>query len=57
MLIYEPLLKKDKFCDSRVVKDLDEFKKLSDLIVTNRMAIDLNNVKHKVYTRDLFNDD
>ena len=57
VLIYEPLLKKDKFCDSRVVKDLDEFKKLSDLIVTNRMAIDLNNVKHKVYTRDLFNDD
>ena len=37
--------------------DLEEFKRLSDLIITNRMSDDLRDVKHKIYTRDLFNDD
>ena len=41
--------------NSKVIKDLDEFKKLSDLIVANRMSDELISVKNKVYTRDLFN--
>jgi len=49
------VLKEDEFFHSKVIKDLDEFKKLSDLIVANRMSDDLRDVKDKVYTRDLFN--
>ena len=57
VLIYEPLLKEDKFFNSNIVKSLSEFKKKSDLIVTNRMSDDLLDVIDKVYTRDLFNGD
>ena len=57
VLIYEPLLKEDKFFNSNIVKSLSEFKKKSDLIVTNRMSDDLFDVTDKVYTRDLFNSD
>jgi UDPglucose 6-dehydrogenase len=55
VIIYEPVLKEDEFFYSKVIKDLDEFKKLSDLIVANRMSDDLLDVKNKLYTRDLFN--
>ena len=55
VIIYEPVLKEDEFFHSKVIKDLDEFKKLSDLIVANRMSDDLRDVKNKLYTRDLFN--
>jgi UDPglucose 6-dehydrogenase len=55
VIIYEPLLKEDEFYHSKIIRDLDEFKKLSDLIVANRMSDDLRDVKDKVYTRDLFN--
>jgi len=57
VIIYEPVLEEDEFFHSKVINDLDQFKKLSDLIVANRMSDELRNVKDKVYTRDLFNDD
>jgi UDPglucose 6-dehydrogenase len=55
VIIYEPIIEEDEFFHSKVIKDLDEFKKLSDLIVASRMSDDLRDVKDKVYTRDLFN--
>ena len=55
VIIHEPTLKDDEFYNSKVIKDLDEFKKLADLIVANRMSEDIIDVKDKVYTRDLFN--
>lgn len=54
VVVYEPALKEDNFYNSRVIRDLDEFKKISDLIVANRMADDIKDVMHKVYTRDLY---
>jgi UDPglucose 6-dehydrogenase len=57
VIVYEPEIKEVEFFHSKVIKDLDEFKKQSDMIVTNRMSEDLSDVKDKVYTRDLFNGD
>ena len=57
VIVYEPEIKEVEFFHSKVIKDLDEFKKQSDLIVTNRMSKDISDVKDKVYTRDLFNGD
>jgi UDPglucose 6-dehydrogenase len=57
VIIYEPLLTETKFESSKIINSLDEFKKKSDLIVTNRMSNELLDVKNKVYTRDLFNED
>jgi len=57
VVIYEPLLEDDEFFHSKVIRDLDEFKQVSDVIVANRMVDNLNDVKNKVYTRDLFNSD
>lgn len=56
VIVYEPILKEDEFFYSKVIKDLEKFKRLSDLIVTNRMTDDLSDVKQKVYTRDIFNE-
>ncbi|MBW6488882.1 nucleotide sugar dehydrogenase [Sulfurimonas sp.] len=57
VVIYEPALNDDSFFNSRVIKDLDEFKKLSSVIVANRLENTLLDVKDKVYTRDIFNSD
>lgn len=55
VIIYEPLFERDEFHNFKVLKNLKEFKKVSDLIIANRMEDELQDVKSKVYTRDLFN--
>ena len=55
--VYEPTLKEDNFFNSRVIKDLDEFKNISDVILVNRNDNVLDDVKDKIYTRDLFSRD
>jgi UDPglucose 6-dehydrogenase len=54
VVVYEPALKEDKFFNSRVIKDFDEFKEISDIIVANRLSDEIKDVMDKVYTRDLF---
>jgi UDPglucose 6-dehydrogenase len=57
VVVYEPVLDQDDFYRSRVIKDLDEFKKISDVIVANRLSDEILDVKDKVITRDLFGKD
>ena len=57
VVIYEPTLKDDSFYNSKVIRDLDEFKKMSDVIVSNRNSADLEDVQDKVYTRDIYDRD
>ena len=57
VVIYEPTLKDDSFYNSKVIHDLDEFKKMSDVIVSIRNSADLEDVQDKVYTRDIYDRD
>lgn len=57
VVVYEPTMKEDSFFRSRVIGDLNEFKKISDVIIANRWTDDLEDVKDKVYTRDIYGRD
>ncbi|MFW2566606.1 nucleotide sugar dehydrogenase [Aliarcobacter butzleri] len=57
VVVYEPVLNEDTFFNSRVIKDLEDFKKISDVIVANRLSDILKDVEDKVYTRDIFGND
>ena len=56
VIVYEPLLE-EEFFSSKVINDLKKFKKLSDIIIANRMTDEIRDVEKKIYTRDLFNSD
>lgn len=57
VVVYEPVLKDETFYNSKVIRDFEEFKKTSDVIVSNRLVEELMDVQEKVYTRDLFHTD
>lgn len=57
VVVYEPTLDEELFYNSRVIRNLDEFKRISDVIVANRMSEDLHDVMEKVYTRDIYQRD
>lgn len=57
VVVYEPALQESEFFNSRVIQDLETFKAISDVIVANRLSADIQDVSHKVFTRDLFGSD
>ena len=57
VVVYEPTMKESEFFRSRVISDLDEFKRISDVIIANRWDDALSDVKDKVYTRDMYGRD
>lgn len=57
VIVYEPALKDKEFFNSQVIEDLEQFKTMSDIIVANRLSAEIQDVSHKVFTRDLFGSD
>lgn len=57
VVLYEPALKESEFFKSRVITNLEEFKKISDIVVANRITDDIIDIKEKIYTRDIFSRD
>jgi UDPglucose 6-dehydrogenase len=57
VIIFEPTYKEKEFFHSKVITNLNDFKKLSDVIIANRMSEELNDVTNKIFTRDLFKKD
>ena len=54
VIIYEPTLNEDSFYNSRVIKSLDEFKKISDVVIVNRIDDNISDIQEKIYSRDIF---
>ena len=57
VVVFEPALEEEQFYNSRVIRDFNEFKEISDVIVANRLSDEIKDVVDKVYTRDLFSRD
>ena len=57
VIVFEPAIVEDSFFNSEIINNLNKFKKMSDLIIANRMTDEIKDVKNKVYTRDIFNSD
>ncbi|MFT5706044.1 MAG: UDPglucose 6-dehydrogenase, partial [Oceanospirillaceae bacterium] len=57
LVVYEPVLEQDEFFHSKVIKSLEEFKSICDVVVSNRMVDEISDISEKVYTRDLFGSD